>query len=381
MGNDAPKMLGMKWFKFFTKIRSWIGVVLGALFALSTIVQLADYFEYGSFNSLVVITIIQIICYAVSAVMSLFLALKTDDYEKSVISSEALFKYIKALLIFEVLYMEFSWVISKYYEGAEISLIVITSIMCFLMEYFIWYRPNIKYFKRRLITTKMITNETEPSYRIADDDLYKSKEYGNHIYAKDIMLQTDGDNTSHIPIQPEKPVETQYQTTTEQPTAGKVKFCSRCGGKIDNKTKKCTGCGKQYFKGFKAKNVLSLVLILLLILSALFNVYLYTRMLELDNSDEVAKLQSEVTSLESKNSTLKTENSKLKNKVSNLEGELDVCYQEINFIDEFVVFIEDDGTNLYHKYQCHKFVGNGFWAFNVEAATGEGYSPCPLCCD
>ena len=55
----------------------------------------------------------------------------------------------------------------------------------------------------------MITNENEPNYRIADDDLYKSKEYGTRIYAKDIMLQTDG-------ISAEIPVQSQSQTFNQK---------------------------------------------------------------------------------------------------------------------------------------------------------------------
>ena len=375
MGNNSSEKLGMKWFKFFTKIRAYIGVVLGALLALSTFLQLADYFKYGSFNSAVVITIVQILCYVSSAIMLLILALKTDDYEKSVLRGESLFKYIKALLIYEVAYVEFCWVISKYYEGAETSLIVITSIMCFFMEFFIWYRPNIKYFKRRLMTTKMITNENEPSYRIADDDLYKSKEYGNHIYGKDIMIQPDENSASYIPVHPEKTVQTQYQIVTEKPTTGKVKFCSKCGGRIDNETKKCTGCGKQYFKGFKANKILTLVLILLLVLSGILNVYLYTE------GNKVAGLKREVEAVKADKKSLNDTVTRLRNQLKEAEAELDVCYQEINFIDEFVVFVEDDGTNLYHKYQCSKFISDGFWAFNVEAAIGNGYKPCSLCND
>ena len=104
----------------------------------------------------------------------------------------------------------------------------------------------------------MITNENEPNYRIADDDLYKSKEYGTRIYAKDIMLQTDG-------ISAEIPVQSQSQTFNQKTKIGKIKYCSRCGGKINNETKKCTGCGKQYFKGFKGNKTLTILLIIMLV--------------------------------------------------------------------------------------------------------------------
>ena len=56
-------------------------------------------------------------------------------------------------------------------------------------------------------------------------------------------------------------------------------------------------------------------------------------------------------------------------------------YDKIAFFDENVVFIEDDGTNLYHKYDCTKFVGNSYWAHNIEYAEYLGCTPCPSCCD
>ena len=50
-----------------------------------------------------------------------------------------------------------------------------------------------------------------------------------------------------------------------------------------------------------------------------------------------------------------------------------------SFIDDYVVFIEDDGTNLYHKFSCYKFRGDSFWYDNTENAVQQGFSPCPIC--
>ena len=212
----------------------------------------------------------------------------------------------------------------------------------------------------------MITNENEPNYRIADDDLYKSKEYGTRIYAKDIMLQTDG-------ISAEIPVQSQSQTFNLKTKIGKIKYCSRCGGKINNETKKCTGCGKQYFKGFKGNKTLTILLIIMLVFSAFLNVYSFTKI------GEISTLKREITALKDDKDSLNDTITRLRNQIKQSDAELSVCYQEIEFIDEYIVFIEDNGTNYYHKYQCPEFLGDEFWAFNVEAARGEGYKPCPLC--
>lgn len=55
--------------------------------------------------------------------------------------------------------------------------------------------------------------------------------------------------------------------------------------------------------------------------------------------------------------------------------------QKLEFFDEYVVFVEDDGTNLYHKYECDKFKGDYFWAYNTDQAIDIGYEPCPRCCE
>ena len=75
-----------------------------------------------------------------------------------------------------------------------------------------------------------------------------------------------------------------------------------------------------------------------------------------------------------------------RNKANELEVENDQYYEywvstfeQIDFFDRFVVFVEDDGTNKYHKYECSKFKGDSFWAFNIDAAKDEGYTACPYC--
>lgn len=225
------------------------------------------------------------------------------------------------------------------------------------------------------------------------------KTYGDfNIYGSDIRLASSGQHTdnyssteseSYECLSDKKVVESiklnnvrgnQNYASSEQKTVEKSKFCSRCGGRIDNTTKQCTGCGKQYFKGFKLRGVLCVILAVLLTFSCIMNIGVYKKVSELDTSDEIQNLQNELNTLNSNHAKLAQENTNLKREIADLQGELDVCYLEIDFIDEFVVFIEDDGTDLYHKYQCSKFVGEYFWAFNVDAALERGALPCPLCC-
>lgn len=65
---------------------------------------------------------------------------------------------------------------------------------------------------------------------------------------------------------------------------------------------------------------------------------------------------------------------------SDLEYKLEQSPAKLDFFDEHIVFVEDDDTNLYHKYDCYRFTGDYFWAYNTELAISIGYQPCSICC-
>ena len=63
-----------------------------------------------------------------------------------------------------------------------------------------------------------------------------------------------------------------------------------------------------------------------------------------------------------------------------LQQELIQDHAKANFLDEYIVMVEDDNTDLYHKYECYRFKGRDFWAYNIDQAENLGYEPCPNCC-
>lgn len=70
----------------------------------------------------------------------------------------------------------------------------------------------------------------------------------------------------------------------------------------------------------------------------------------------------------------------LENEPSHSQSDSNLNAEKLEFYDENIVFVEDDNTNLYHKYECDRFKGNYFWAYNVELAIYMEYQPCPICC-
>ena len=96
----------------------------------------------------------------------------------------------------------------------------------------------------------------------------------------------------------------------------------------------------------------------------------------------VQKLQTEVTDLEKQITTKESTMLIWKNRLYAECGyswimTLPAGEKLASFIDDYVVFIEDDGTNLYHKFSCYKFRGDSFWVYNTENAV-QRLRPAPF---
>ena len=183
-----------------------------------------------------------------------------------------------------------------------------------------------------------------------------------HIYGSDVKLDKDVQFENSCPIaeQSNYTYDSTYNPFAEKNSSSSVKqkYCSRCGCLINDETKKCTGCGRQYFKlnvfiHVYGKVIINVVVAFLLIVSVAMNIYFIYK---------EPKIKYEIPDIYKESREYWINN-----------------HNKVDFIDEFVVFIEDDGTDFYHKYECDKFVGDYFWAYNIEAAEYNGYRPCPLC--
>lgn len=80
-------------------------------------------------------------------------------------------------------------------------------------------------------------------------------------------------------------------------------YCRICGGIIDKETKKCSGCGKQYFRGIRLKTILNSVFGTIILVSLFFNIMQYTSYVEL--VDEKYSIVSEKNVLEEEVKKLK----------------------------------------------------------------------------
>ena len=97
---------------------------------------------------------------------------------------------------------------------------------------------------------------------------------------------------------------------------------------------------------------------------------------------ELLRLENENKELLSLADELELEIDELTKAAAALEYELDQAeaYKvKSDFLDSYVVFVENDETNVYHTYDCSKFSKRNFWAYSRKLAEAQGFIPCPTC--
>lgn len=107
----------------------------------------------------------------------------------------------------------------------------------------------------------------------------------------------------------------------------------------------------------------------------------------------VSQSQYDMTSQQHEMDKLTGENAELLSTVGDLEGQITQLTAQLNqltasnatysakasFMDSYVVFVNNDGSKLYHKYDCPDFTRQSFWAYSRKLAESNGYSPCSKC--
>lgn len=130
-------------------------------------------------------------------------------------------------------------------------------------------------------------------------------------------------------------------------------------------------------------------LAVLLLLSLGGNVFQYlhgseitARISELDTA--LTEANNDISDLENQLKTSQRERNSYKNEAADLNTELEKAQAVNRVFYSNIAFVLDDGTNLYHSYCCPYLQAQesySFWAYNVEAAKGNGYRACPQCSD
>ena len=190
----------------------------------------------------------------------------------------------------------------------------------------------------------------------------KCEKCGNTLPLDSEFCHFCGNQISQSPVE-EKQTDTIEKESSDAKFSKQVKqkYCSKCGGVINNSTKVCEGCGKQYFnlsRIFNKKNTLPIILSVILLISIIANICLAV---DLAFYQDVAwtRLQG----------------------VWEWQEKYENLYNQNRFYEKHAVVVSDDGTNRYHKYGCSLFDDSKYWIFNIEYAEWKGYQACPRCCE
>lgn len=175
-----------------------------------------------------------------------------------------------------------------------------------------------------------------------------------------------------------------------KPKKTKSRFCKLCGNPIDPATKKCTGCGKQYFRlpSRKGSSLVWKVVAVLSVIAVCLCIYRITQLetrlsdmqsLATEQEAKIAELSKTGESLQKRIAEKSSKVSSLTNDINTLKRKNEKMEKVYNFCNNHVVVVSDDGTRKYHKIQCIYFDDSYFWAYNLEAAQQKGYQPCSFC--
>ena len=322
--------LGTKWFTFYTKFRPWLAVI-AALTSTVSFVQYPDAYLYN------IALLIAFLGTLAQAVLSITVAVKAKgDYRKFV-------SFVKPVLAFETINLAYQTSVEQYYQNDyDIAVAAIFGLVALLLGYFVWYRLNVKYFSRRLRQAPRITQiadgDTEPVYSEPSE---QASAQDREMTKEGATIGLAGDGLSSSP--------------------NNVRCCSYCGSALDPVTKICTACGKPHF--ILTQKAAIVVLEVLFLVSVVTNIILF-----ISNT----QLQSDIVTMEIESAAAEEAKDTY---YSFYESNCDL----VELIDSDVVFIEDDGTQLYHKYRCDKFLEEAFYVHNVQYAEYLEYKPCPDC--
>lgn len=219
---------------------------------------------------------------------------------------------------------------------------------------------------------------------IVDEDSLLSDNSEKASSAPEVQVgESTNDDTGSQQLAEQKPVGTKRNP--------KQRFCKLCGGAIDPDIKKCTKCGKQYFRLRITRTVAFVAIIAVLCTAFGFMSKYRADQHQIQLSQLNSKISELESTLESRDKTIEQNNQTIeqyKQQISDknqrnhelIQKKLEL-EQKVRFFDMYVVFVLDDNTYRYHKYDCTVFQRSfdSFWAYNVEAAESRGYTACYVC--
>ena len=130
---------------------------------------------------------------------------------------------------------------------------------------------------------------------------------------------------------------------------------------------------------------LAIALLVLLCLAGAFIAFHLYREAEADaqllqsQQQTLDETKQELQSLQEENETAQTALAQNADLLQEQAGQLAQLQAQADFMDRNVVFVEDDGSGLYHRYGCSRFAAKTFAVYSRKQAVAAGYTACPDC--
>lgn len=209
-----------------------------------------------------------------------------------------------------------------------------------------------------------------PKNRDCSDQSASTKEFPKNINEPEIpSAATDAPQASSITSRPESTPQINEKMIQKK----KKRFCKHCGGEIDAETRKCAGCGKQYFKPAKKDvKVFLIALCAFMLASIAANMVLFA-----DLKETKQELHS-VT--KSRDDYRNKYNESLDKQIGLQEKNNDIAYLLSVYKDNLYWFIP--GSWTCHTFDCSQLSGYKSDELNIiiwSDAQYEGYGSCPYC--
>lgn len=213
--NSIPtgdKQPGWKWFIFYTKIRPWIA-------CLSFIALAADFFNYID----IYIGNFWLMLYFLGAVAQVVLCVIV--FLKSSKDYAIFVRFVDGVLFFETINIAYQQGIQQYIQnGFDFLYALIMFIVILPIAYFLWYKLNIKYFRKRILCK---TKNPEP---------YKSRFTECPKCGYIAVFEKECPKCGFLPTK----VEEVNNSATPQ-----ILYCRKCGAKLLENAHLCKECGTE----------------------------------------------------------------------------------------------------------------------------------------
>lgn len=180
------RMLGTKWFNFYTNVRPVIAVL----------VFFAAIWEYSQYKNIYLNywwLLLSLLMEIAQIVLCILVAVKSDkDYADFV-------HFVKGVLLFESFNFAYQQGVQTYLRSINFATALISAVIILVICYFVWYKLNMKYFTKRLVSN----------------------------------------STNILPLQE---IDSEEIKTM---TAPQVQYCRYCGAKISGESIFCNICGSR----------------------------------------------------------------------------------------------------------------------------------------